>query len=453
MAPEQSPPGPSREEVQQRIRSLYDRAETDSGTYNATRAMMTGGARRGPNPGFNRDRRRSDPSLDNVARQWFDAARAKLGPTVPAVLPADRVPPELPAGPTSPTRRAVDDLLGRGRETTDRPLLELTAGPAAGAAAARPVAELTAGPVAELTVGPPVGSTAGPVAELTAEPVAELTAGPVAELTAGPVAELTAGPVAELTADPLAAWPVAPQTPQEAPRALPASVAQPRPTRLSGTKEQNQQKFAVARELLSRRAAQHSAQPMPIESRPAEDAWRVPEEPARLLGEEQWRQPQQPDILGTDMSGMSFGAGLPVATAAPLAAETPAVTAVVQESGYDKKAAKALAFARAQIGRPCVWGASGPDSYDAAGLTQAAWRAAGVVLPRTAQDQAAAVTAIPLTDLQPGDLIFFYDTVSHVSIYTGNGMMIHAPSPGASIREESIFYAGQSAIHSAARPA
>ncbi|WP_393086324.1 NlpC/P60 family protein [Streptomyces sp. LN704] len=122
-------------------------------------------------------------------------------------------------------------------------------------------------------------------------------------------------------------------------------------------------------------------------------------------------------------------------------------------SGYDMKAAKALAFARAQIGRPCVWGAAGPGSYDCAGLTRAAWMVAGVALPRTARDQATATTAIPLTDIRAGDLIFFYDDVSHVGLYVGDSMMIHAPSPGAYIREESIFYAGQAAIHSAARPA
>ncbi|WP_052454429.1 C40 family peptidase [Streptomyces nodosus] len=122
-------------------------------------------------------------------------------------------------------------------------------------------------------------------------------------------------------------------------------------------------------------------------------------------------------------------------------------------SGYDSKAAQALAFARAQIGLPCLWGAAGPGSYDASGLVQAAWRAAGVVLPRSAQDQAATGTAVSPTDLRPGDLIFFHDPVDHVGLYTGDTQMIHAPGPGASIREESILFAGNTAIHSAARPA
>jgi cell wall-associated NlpC family hydrolase len=127
-------------------------------------------------------------------------------------------------------------------------------------------------------------------------------------------------------------------------------------------------------------------------------------------------------------------------------AETPA-------AAYERKAAKALEFARAQIGRPCVWGATGPDSYDCSSLTQAAWRAAGVALPRAAFEQAGSGTPVELTDLRPGDLVFFYSEVNHVGLYAGDGTMVHAPSPGASIREESVFFAGPQAIHSAIRPA
>ncbi|MFE2584008.1 C40 family peptidase [Streptomyces sp. NPDC059378] len=131
----------------------------------------------------------------------------------------------------------------------------------------------------------------------------------------------------------------------------------------------------------------------------------------------------------------------------------PVAVGVPEPAGYGGKAAKALEFARAQIGRPCLWGATGPESYDCSSLTQAAWRAAGVALPRAAADQARTVSAIPLTDLQPGDLIFFHGDTSHVGVCAGPGTMIHAPGPGALIREESIFFAGQAAIHSAARPA
>ncbi|WP_449347674.1 NlpC/P60 family protein [Streptomyces xanthochromogenes] len=113
------------------------------------------------------------------------------------------------------------------------------------------------------------------------------------------------------------------------------------------------------------------------------------------------------------------------------------------------KAAKALAFARAQMGKPYVWGATGPASYDCSGLTQAAWKAAGVDLPRTTWDQVKAGTRVATADLQPGDLVFFYDDISHVGMYAGGGMMIHAPHSGAYVREESIYYMP---IYGAVRP-
>ncbi|WP_245879167.1 C40 family peptidase, partial [Streptomyces reticuliscabiei] len=128
--------------------------------------------------------------------------------------------------------------------------------------------------------------------------------------------------------------------------------------------------------------------------------------------------------------------------------------AFASESGA--KAVKAVAFARAQIGRPCVWGAAGPGSYDNSGLVQAAWKAAGVALPRAVHDQASAGMVINLTDVRPGDLVFFHGEaghVGHVGISVGDGMMMHAPNPGSRVREDSIFAAGEAAIHSVLRPA
>lgn len=114
------------------------------------------------------------------------------------------------------------------------------------------------------------------------------------------------------------------------------------------------------------------------------------------------------------------------------------------------KSAQVLAFAEAQLGKPYVWGATGPDSYDCSGLTQAAWREAGISLPRTTYDQVNAGTQVAKLDLQPGDLVFFYDDVSHVGIYVGNGQMIHASKPGDDVKYESIDYMP---FHSGVRPA
>ncbi|BBA99620.1 putative NPL/P60 family secreted protein [Actinacidiphila reveromycinica] len=98
------------------------------------------------------------------------------------------------------------------------------------------------------------------------------------------------------------------------------------------------------------------------------------------------------------------------------------------------RAARAVAFAYRAIGRPYVWGATGPGAYDCSGLTQAAWKAAGVSLPRTTYTQINAGTRVPRSALRPGDLVFFYSGVSHVGIYIGHGEMIHAPHPGAAVR-------------------
>lgn len=121
------------------------------------------------------------------------------------------------------------------------------------------------------------------------------------------------------------------------------------------------------------------------------------------------------------------------------------------ESGeYATLAEAAIAFAEGELGKPYVWGATGPNSYDCSGLTQAAWRAAGVEIPRVTWDQVNSGTTIPRDQIQPGDLIFFYDDISHVGLYIGDGQMIHAPKPGDVIRYESI---DTMPWHSAVRPA
>ncbi|MEU5215623.1 NlpC/P60 family protein [Streptomyces sp. NPDC020807] len=110
---------------------------------------------------------------------------------------------------------------------------------------------------------------------------------------------------------------------------------------------------------------------------------------------------------------------------APLATVSPAP---------DSRAAAAISFARAQLGKPYVWGATGPSAYDCSGLTQASWRAAGVSLPRTTYTQINAGRRVSRSELAPGDLVFFYSGISHVGLYIGGGQMIHAPRPGSPIR-------------------
>ncbi|WP_371546617.1 NlpC/P60 family protein [Streptomyces sp. NBC_00554] len=202
-------------------------------------------------------------------------------------------------------------------------------------------------------------------------------------------------------------------------------------TALKTSKADVQQKLAAARELLSQLTA---------------------EEKARLAAIEE-EQRKEAERKAAELAQQQAAAEAAAKAAQESSSSTTTGTTTTTDSSYATKAAKALAFARAQVGKPYVWGATGPGSYDCSGLTQAAWKAAGVTLPRVTYDQVNAGTTVALSDAQPGDLVFFYDDVSHVGLYIGNGMMIHAPKPGAYVREESIYYDGESAIHSVVRPA
>ncbi|MET7567889.1 NlpC/P60 family protein [Streptomyces sp. NPDC005492] len=191
-----------------------------------------------------------------------------------------------------------------------------------------------------------------------------------------------------------------------------------------------QKKLSTARELLSQLTAQEKARLAAIEKKKQQEA---AAEAAALAKRQAEAAKDTSSSSGSSTSSSSSSSST--------------------DASYATKAAKALAFARAQVGKPYVWGATGPGSYDCSGLTQAAWKAAGVTLPRVTTDQVNAGTTVSLADAQPGDLVFFYDDISHVGIYIGNGMMIHAPKPGAYVREESIYYGGSSIIHSVVRPA
>ena len=105
-------------------------------------------------------------------------------------------------------------------------------------------------------------------------------------------------------------------------------------------------------------------------------------------------------------------------------------------------ASAALAYARAQLGKPYQWGGAGPDSFDCSGLVMMAWSQAGIDFPHLAQDQYDMTAREPLSDLIPGDLVFFGtpDNVYHVGIYIGNGNMIDAPETGENVSVSSIFW-------------
>ncbi|MER7948265.1 NlpC/P60 family protein [Streptomyces sp. NPDC096079] len=102
------------------------------------------------------------------------------------------------------------------------------------------------------------------------------------------------------------------------------------------------------------------------------------------------------------------------------------------------RAAAAVIAARSAIGKPYVWGATGPSAFDCSGLMVWSYRQAGISLPRTSSAQRHAGRQVPLSQAQPGDLVTYRGDASHVAIYAGNGQVIHAPYPGARVRYDPV---------------
>ena len=127
---------------------------------------------------------------------------------------------------------------------------------------------------------------------------------------------------------------------------------------------------------------------------------------------------------------------------------TVAKASVVKKKSKKKKkskGAKALAFAKRQLGDRYRYGGTGPNSWDCSGLTQRSWKAAGKKIPRTSQAQSRFGKKVKKSKLKKGDLVFFYSGKSHVGIYAGKGKVIHASRPGkpvAYIKMKYMPYAG-----------
>jgi cell wall-associated NlpC family hydrolase len=100
----------------------------------------------------------------------------------------------------------------------------------------------------------------------------------------------------------------------------------------------------------------------------------------------------------------------------------------------------ALRAALTQRGKPYVWGAAGPDSYDCSGLVLWAFAQEGISLPHYTGDQWNSGMHVSRADLEPGDLVFFFADISHVGIFIGNGLMVDAPSTGQVVQVQPVFW-------------
>ncbi|MFU8853903.1 C40 family peptidase [Micromonospora sp. SL1-18] len=124
---------------------------------------------------------------------------------------------------------------------------------------------------------------------------------------------------------------------------------------------------------------------------------------------------------------------LPVTSIRP--AGCPAIDGVVSNA-----ARTAIKTACAQVGDPYVWGATGPNAFDCSGLTQYAYKAAGISLTHFTGAQWREGRAVSRSDARPGDLVFFFSDLHHVGLYLGNGIMVHAPRTGKPVQVGSLSY-------------
>jgi peptidoglycan DL-endopeptidase CwlO len=126
-------------------------------------------------------------------------------------------------------------------------------------------------------------------------------------------------------------------------------------------------------------------------------------------------------------------------------AESPAATKASPDSTRNSvtgssKGAQALDYAKAQLGEPYARSGAGPSSWDCSGLTMMAWGSVGVSLPHSSRQQFNRGQPVAKSDLQLGDLVFFYSDIHHVGLYAGNGQVIHAPRPGKTVEYIKMSY-------------
>ena len=121
-------------------------------------------------------------------------------------------------------------------------------------------------------------------------------------------------------------------------------------------------------------------------------------------------------------------------TASDREAKASAKLAALEAKRIAEMGGPAVAYAKSKVGNAYVYGAAGPSAFDCSGLTMAAWATAGVSLPHSSSAQYSSGRHISESELQPGDLVFYYSPISHVGMYIGNGQIVNALNPGAGVQ-------------------
>jgi cell wall-associated NlpC family hydrolase len=173
----------------------------------------------------------------------------------------------------------------------------------------------------------------------------------------------------------------------------------------------------------------------------ADQAAATAEAGLQQLEEQQAEVQKKIDAYQADFDRLSAAeqARVTAAVAGP-ALRTPSANELPLAPG--SAAAVAVKAALAQVGDPYVWAGTGPDGYDCSGLTSYAYAAAGVALPHSSGAQSRLGQRVSRGDLQAGDLVFFYSPISHVGLYIGNGMMVHARTFGQPVAVTSVDQRG-----------
>jgi cell wall-associated NlpC family hydrolase len=201
-------------------------------------------------------------------------------------------------------------------------------------------------------------------------------------------------------------------------------------------RQENLRRAALARKLAAEKAAREAAAEKAARDRAAKDA------AARAAAS----RDQSSGGSGDSGSSASSGSASSGSSGGSTAAPAPRSSGFRSTHGSSRgsasapssAAARAVAYARAQLGKPYLWSAEGPSSFDCSGLTMMAWRGAGVSIPRTSRQQFTIGRHISQSNLEPGDLVFFGSPIHHVGMYVGNGTMIEAPYTGQVVRFHSI---------------
>jgi cell wall-associated NlpC family hydrolase len=142
------------------------------------------------------------------------------------------------------------------------------------------------------------------------------------------------------------------------------------------------------------------------------------------------------------LTGVAAALTITLSPATATAAEAAPDSSSGAETAPSAAAQQAVDTARAQVGKAYQYGAAGPDSYDCSGLTQYAYRSAGIELPHSSRRQSELGTPVARADLRPGDLVFFYEPVSHVGIYVGDGQMVDAGSEETGVTQRTVDMEG-----------